>query len=146
LQHQQIDHPQFPRCFLSSCCQNTDSTGHIPEIPYIKGEKDGEIAELAKECYARMFFYCEALMESPELPATELATKCYIYMFFYCTSLNKITMLATDVLSISARYCLYEWVIGISKTGLTGVFIKAKGINIPEGVSGIPKGWDVKEI
>jgi hypothetical protein len=101
---------------------------------------------LSPNCYYQMFKGCTALEESPELPATELATKCYIYMFFYCTSLNKITMLATDVLSISARYCLYEWVIGISKTGVTGVFIKAKGVNIPEGVSGIPKGWDVKEI
>jgi hypothetical protein len=87
-----------------------------------------------------MFNGCTNLIIAPELPATKLNYNCYRAMFYDCVSLNEITMLATN---ITGKYCLRWWVDNISKTG---TFIKAKGVNIPKGRDGIPKGWTVKEI
>ncbi|MBQ5664045.1 MAG: formylglycine-generating enzyme family protein [Bacteroidaceae bacterium] len=60
-------------------------------------------------------------------------------MFNGCEKLNYIKMLATD---ISAEDCLSNWTLGVSKTG---TFVKASGVEIPSGISGIPSGWTVSE-
>jgi hypothetical protein len=97
--------------------------------------------KLVKSCYAHMFMDCSSLLEGPELHAPELSDRWNYYsMFANCTSLNAITMLATNIIG---KYCLDKWVCNVSKTG---TFIKAKDVDIPEGVNGIPKGWTVKEI
>jgi hypothetical protein len=110
---------------------NCTSLTKAPELP---------ATELACGCYARMFTACSSLIEAPKLHAKRLCDESYMNMFSYCNKLEEITMLATDV---SADDCLYLWVESISKTG---TFTKAKGVNIQEGHSGIPIGWDVKEI
>lgn len=94
---------------------------------------------LANSCYYSMFDGCTSLATAPELPATTLAPNCYRNMFNGCTNLNYIKMLATD---ISAYYCLYYWVKGVSPTG---TFVKSKDAtwNV-RGVSGIPNGWAVE--
>ena len=61
-------------------------------------------------------------------------------MFYGCSKLSSISMLATD---ISAHSCLSEWVKNVSSIG---TFIKAKEmVSLPEGASGIPSGWLVKD-
>lgn len=92
---------------------------------------------LAESCYSRMFALCESLEEAPELPAPTLEKSCYNMMFYGCTSLRYIKCLATD---ISAQYCLYSWVEGVSPTGM---FEKDPNAKWPRGESGIPAGWKI---
>jgi hypothetical protein len=92
---------------------------------------------LANYCYTSMFYECISLVNAPELPAEKLTDYCYNYMFNGCKKLKNITMLATD---ISASKCLDSWVYGVASTG---TFTKNIQTNIPEGTSGIPKGWSV---
>ena len=87
-----------------------------------------------------MFQGCTSLAEAPELLATTLADYCYYGMFAGCISLNYIKMLAIDVNSDNS---LNEWV---NFVGNTGTFVKKKGVDIPIGNSGIPKGWTVEEV
>ena len=134
------------------CC---NSLTVAPELP---------ATTLAANCYHYMFYGCSSLSVAPELPATTLAPYCYCYMFYgtslttspilpatildrfcyagmfmKCNKLNKITMLAMD---ISAHQCLNGWVDGIASTG---TFIKIAAMQIlPNGQSGIPYGWTVK--
>jgi hypothetical protein len=84
-----------------------------------------------------MFYGCTSLTQAPELPATTLASNCYQYMFNGCTNLNYIKCLATN---ISATNCTYNWVSGVSETG---IFVKAEGVEWTTGNSGIPSGWTV---
>ena len=86
-----------------------------------------------------MFHNCSSLTTAPELHATKLASSCYDSMFINCTKLNYIKMLATN---ISASYCLYDWVKGVSSTG---TFVKnAAMTSLSRGPSGIPNGWTVQ--
>ena len=93
---------------------------------------------LVTSCYESMFFGCKSLTTAPELPATTLADYCYYCMFKGCTNLNYIKMLATDV---SANSALTDWVNGVFPIG---TFVKAAGVTIPTGTSGIPDGWTVQ--
>ena len=95
---------------------------------------------LAENCYQSMFNGCTSLTEAPELLATTLAYNCYYGMFAGCISLNYIKMLAIDVESDDF---LTEWV---NNVGNTGTFVKKKGVHMPIGDSGIPKGWTVEEV
>ena len=59
-------------------------------------------------------------------------------MFYGCTNLNHIECLAAD---ISAYDCTYNWVTGVSSTGM---FIKQRDMNDwTTGASSIPEGWTV---
>ena len=95
---------------------------------------------LASGCYTNMFYGCTSLTAAPELPATTLASGCYSSMFYGCTNLNYIKMLATD---ISATNCLDSWVRSVAASG---TFVKADGVTIPSGTSGIPEGWTVETV
>lgn len=95
---------------------------------------------LASHCYDSMFWGCYDLPTAPELPASVLADECYRDMYYSCVRLQYIKMLATD---ISASDCLYHWVGGITSSG---TFVKAAGVTIPTGESGIPSGWTVEEV
>ena len=97
---------------------------------------------LAKSCYNSMFYGCTSLVNAPALPATTLAARCYYHMFRNCTNLSYIKMLATD---ISATYCLWDWVRGVSSTG---TFVKSKDATWNTtpgalGTDGVPAGWTV---
>ena len=96
-------------------------------------------ALIGKSCYEHMFSDCISLTAAPELPVETLFSSAYTGMFSGCTSLNYIKCLATD---ISASNCVYNWVDGVSQSG---VFVKKAGVNWPTGVSGIPTGWTVVE-
>lgn len=93
---------------------------------------------LTNGCYNSMFRDCTSLTTAPELPATTLVKSCYGQMFENCTSLNYVKMLATD---ISEYSYLNNWV---KNTSSTGTFVKADGVEIPTGTSGIPEGWTVE--
>ena len=128
--------PIMPATTLAqSCCyqmfQGCTSLTSAPELP---------ATTLAEKCYYQMFQECTRLTTAPALPATTLASNCYKFMFSYCSSLNYVKMLATD---ISASSCLYYW---LSDVAATGTFIKADGVTIPSGVSGIPNGWTVETV
>ena len=61
-------------------------------------------------------------------------------MFYGCSNLTSVTCLATD---ISAYFCTKYWLDGVAATG---TFTKAATMSIwPEGTSGIPSGWTVKD-
>ena len=90
-------------------------------------------------CYYYMFANCRSLAEAPVLPATTMKAGCYKYMFIGCSKLNYVKMLATD---ISASNCLNNW---LDSVAANGTFVKASGVTIPSGSSGIPEGWTVEE-
>ncbi|MBO7325478.1 MAG: hypothetical protein J6U57_08670, partial [Bacteroidales bacterium] len=118
----------------NSCCQEMfsgcTSLTQAPELP---------ATTLGDGCYHSMFKGCTSLTQAPELPATTLIASCYNSMFRNCTSLGYISMLATDV---SASGALSSWVSGVATSG---TFVKAAGVTIPSGASGIPEGWTVEE-
>lgn len=97
--------------------------------------------EMKSNCYMYMFYGCTNLTTAPDLLAPTLAEGCYDHMFSGCTNLNYVKCLATDV---SAQYCLYKWLEGVSATG---TFVKASGANWSEadanGSNGYPSGWTV---
>lgn len=95
---------------------------------------------LASKCYAGMYSGCSKLKKASYLPAATLVNECYVGMYNGCSNLQKIKMLATD---ISATDCLANWVSGVPSSGS---FIKAAGVTIPTGESGIPSGWTVEEV
>ncbi len=125
----------LPATTLSTNCYGYMFTGckaitTAPELP---------ATTLASSCYDHMFKGCTSLTSTPELPATTLAGNCYDHMFYGCTNLSYVKMMATD---ISASYCLSDWLKDVSAEG---TFVKAEGVEIPEGGSGIPNGWTVQE-
>ena len=127
--------PALPATTLARFCyyymfHNCTSLTTAPELP---------ATTLAEYCYQFMFEGCTSLTIAPELPATKMASRCYGYMFHNCTNINYIKMLATD---ISASNALTNWVNGVSSTG---TFVKAAGVTIPTGDSGIPSDWTVVE-
>lgn len=113
---------------MFTCCSSLTT---LPQLP---------ATNLAAYCYRGMFSQCENLTTAPELPAAVLTEGCYGGMFDDCSKLNHVTMLATD---ISATDCLTNWLENVSSSG---TFIKAAEMTIlPEGTSGIPSGWTVKD-
>jgi len=112
--------------YMFNGCRSLTSA---PELP---------ATTLANGCYNSMFIDCTSLTTAPVLPATTLTDNCYYQMFQGCTNINYVKMLATD---ISASSCLSGW---LSRASATGTFVKADGVEIPEGASGIPSGWTVE--
>ena len=101
---------------------------------------------LANDCCFQMFFDCTSLTTAPVLLAEKLTNGCYGYMFYGCSALKEITMLGIrKSVILSEDNCTSAWVYKVSSEG---TFIKASGsvLNLPEGNSGIPIGWKVKEI
>jgi hypothetical protein len=118
----------FESCYggmFASCKSLTKA----PELP---------ATTLAVNCYSDMFNNT-GLIEAPTLPALTLTHYCYQSMFMNCANLNYIKMLATDVTTSSG---LNNWVHSVPSTG---IFVKAKDVEIPRGASGIPYGWTVIE-
>ena len=64
--------------------------------------------------FCSLFYKCEALTSSPELPATKLAESCYDHMFYGCTKLSTVTMLAPNDQISGKTYCCNNW---LSKAG-----------------------------
>lgn len=111
---------------------NCTSLTVAPELP---------AATMCYACYQGMFSGCTALIESPVLRAPLLKDYCYNKMFDGCSSLNKITMLAT---SVGANDSLYEWVNGVSPSGVFNRSEELREDNIGYGISGIPLNWQVE--
>ena len=95
---------------------------------------------LESYCYQNMFKGCTSLVTAPELPATTMVLGCYFDMFNGCTSLNYVKMTATN---ITAFNCLNRWLWNVAASG---TFVKATGVEIASGESGIPDGWTVQEV
>lgn len=95
---------------------------------------------LASHCYDSMYWSCHELTSAPILPAATLVDSCYRDIYYSCVRLQYIKMLATD---ISASDCLYHWTTEVADNG---TFVKAKGVTLPSGTSGIPEGWTVEEV
>ena len=89
---------------------------------------------LSTNCYFGMFEGCTSLTTAPELPATRLDVGCYNSMFKGCSKLQYIKILAKT----RTTYSLYNWVDGVSNTG---IFIKDFDFKLEEGINGIPLGW-----
>lgn len=127
--------PKLPATTLAQQCyesmfQNCTNLTTPPELP---------ATTLAKGCYMNMFANCTSLTTAPELPAPVLSDGCYDCMFHSCSNLNYVKCLATN---ISASVCVHYWLYGVASSG---TFVKAPGMNNwPNGVSGIPVGWAVK--
>ena len=94
---------------------------------------------LAPYCYAWMFQNCTSLTTAPNLPATTLVTGCYNNMFSGCSALNSIYSKTRTFVDDS----LTNWTNGVSSSG---VFFRLIGAEWPTGTSGIPEGWEVREL
>jgi hypothetical protein len=130
-----ITAPELPATTLKSACYYTMFSGcksltTAPKLP---------ATTLANSCYAYMFARCTSLTTAPDLPAETLTINCYYELFKGCSGISHIRMIATN---ISASNSLSNWVIGVAPSG---TFIKAKGVEIQRGTSGIPTGWNVIE-
>ena len=126
-----ITAPELPATTLAGGCYssmfyNCVNLATAPALP---------ATTLEDYCYQEMFWNCESLTVAPELPATTLAGGCYENMFNGCSSLRSITCFATD---ISATRCTYNWVQGVSATGL---FTTTSETDWEIGRNGIPSGW-----
>ena len=74
--------------------------------------------------FCSLFYKCEALTSSPELPATKLAECCYEHMFYGCTKLSTVTMLAPNDQISKASYCCNNWLNGAgTNDGITRTLI-----------------------
>lgn len=159
-----INAPPFPAVILAEYCYNATFSGcksltdlsslelpatSLPNFVYVDMFKDCvaltkapqlPATELSSACYQQMFYGCTNLSVAPELPALKLVLACYRNMFNGCIKLNYIKMLATD---ISGSSSLDNWVNGVATAG---TFVKANGVEIPFGGSGIPQGWNVIEV
>ena len=130
-----VDAPTLPATTLSTKCytsmfRNCESLRVAPELP---------ATHLESYCYAAMFRHCYSLVESPELKADELKNNCYDGMFDGCTSIETIQCYATS--GFDTYHCLYNWVKDVPQTG---IFVKSsEKSDWPEGVNGIPTGWEV---
>ena len=128
--------PSLPATTLAGSCyaymfEGCTSLETAPSLP---------ATTLADNCYERMFSGCTSLTTAPSLPATTLASLCYAYMFSGCKNLNYVKMMAID---ISASYCLYDWLYGVSSLG---TFVKHRSATWDKsGSSGIPYGWEVQD-
>ena len=126
--------PKLPATTLVNSCyremfNHCTSLTAAPKLP---------ATTLVNNCYGVMFGHCTSLTAAPVLSAITLASFCYNGMFNGCTNLSYVKMLATN---ISADSCLGGWLYEVSATG---TFVKADGVEIPEGTSGIPSGWTVE--
>lgn len=96
---------------------------------------------LSEQCYSKMFYGCTSLQRAPKiLPAPTLVDYCYAFMFYNCSYLSRIKCLATD---ISASSCMEIWLKNVFSAG---IFIKKAEVAFPEGSSGIPTGWTIKNV
>ena len=55
-----------------------------------------------------MFYWCQSLVNAPELPATTLGSYCYQYMFYWCTNLVSIPELPATTLSASCYQYMFR--------------------------------------
>ena len=97
--------------------------------------------EVEASSYRSMFQRCTSLTRAPELNARYASYSAYDSMFWGCTSLSyiycKLTTLGTSPSPTNM------WVKDVSSKG---IFYKLSGVTWETGVSGIPKGWTVKNI
>jgi hypothetical protein len=83
-----------------------------------------------------MFYSCTSLTTAPVLPATTLNHyACYAGMFGGCSNLNSITCYATE---FDHQNDLYDWVDGVSNTG---IFYGHRDAVWNIGTDGVPQGW-----
>lgn len=127
--------PELPATTLAQSCyaymfNGCTSLTTTPELP---------AKMLEQICYGGMFSGCISLTVAPDLPAETLTNNCYYELFKGCSGISHIRMIATN---ISASNSLSSWVSGVAPSG---TFIKAKGVEIQSGTSGIPNGWTVIE-
>lgn len=95
---------------------------------------------LVQGCYAEMFRGCTALVNAPNLPAKTLANDCYDRMFDGCTRLKTITCAATNFGSGTPTT---NWMLNVAAVG---TFYKTNNVTWDRNASGIPAGWNVRNI
>ena len=130
-----VSTPELPATTLAESCYY----GMFFQCTNLTSASDLPATTLSDSCYSMMFSTCTSLTTAPKLPATKLVDRCYSYLFANCSQLSYVNCLATD---ISASSCVFEWLSGVSSTG---IFIKASSMKSwPEGASGIPTGWTIE--
>lgn len=98
------------------------------------------VSDLPEYAYFCLFYDCSSLIKAPTLISKKPSASSYGVMFNNCSSLKEVTCLATD---ISAANCTSNWLNGVAATG---TFYKDPSMSSwPEGKSGIPSGWTVKD-
>lgn len=143
------------RCY-SNMFQNCKNLEKAPVLP---------ATLLAQGCYSDMFNNCSKLKIIPKLPATLLAEGCYSGMFDGCTSILSIIELPAEYLVTNCYSVMFRntnvQVIkchainpGIGNfTGVwlqnvhsTGTFYRPEGVEWRRDASGIPEGWQIKNL
>ena len=126
--------PVLPATTLATSCYEYMFKGctSLTTAPDLPG------GNIENSVYAHMFEGCTGITTAPVLSGSSLGRSSYNSMFSGCSSLNYIKMTATDIDGVG---CLTNWVAGVSATGH---FVKATGVSLPSGASGIPTGWTVE--
>lgn len=93
-------------------------------------------AYVSVSAYFNMFRGCP-IEASPVLPAQNPGTDAYAFMFQGCKALKQITCYART--NIGANGATRSWVSGVPAGG---TFISDTSVSWPEGVHGIPEGWN----
>lgn len=75
-------------------------TGNIETLLDYATVESGDHPTMYAFCYYNMFYYCKALTQAPDLPATTLANHCYRSMFESCTNLTKAPALPATTLGL----------------------------------------------
>ena len=132
-----VNAPALPAMELALRCYSNmfEGCSSLVNAPALPAET------LSDSCYYAMFEECSSLTTAPELLARTLVRSCYGRMFRDCDNLSYVKMLATD--GLDSPYCLDIWLADIAGTG---TIVKAKGVTLPSGTSGIPEGWSVEEV
>ena len=93
-------------------------------------------AYVSESAYFNMFRGCP-IEASPVLPAQNPGADAYAFMFQGCKALKQITCYART--NIGANGATRSWVSGVPAGG---TFISDTSVSWPEGVHGIPEGWN----
>ena len=95
--------------------------------------------ELTSYCYSGMFIGCSGLEKAPALIAIDPVDHAYNNMFSGCTKLNHVT----SYLSGTGNSVTNGWLSGVASYGS---LYKKSGTTYTSGVSGLPSGWDARDI
>lgn len=98
------------------------------------------ILDLNDGDWGGMFTGCRNLEKAPYLPAVSAKWASYSYMFNRCGKIKEIRCALTEGMGFPSTD---RWLQGVSETG---VFYRPAGVEWDRGDSGIPEGWEIKNL
>lgn len=94
---------------------------------------------LAASCYMNMFDSCKSILSPIELPAEYLVDSCYAAMFRH----SNVEIIKCHAINPDIESSTYVW---LKNTSTFGTFYCPEGVEWERGDSGIPEGWEIKNL